>query len=326
MDRIDTLLLLALPASGKSEIRRYLGHVPDDVAARDFHLGPTVQLDDYPYVRLMRRIDDALAAAGGERVFYESPRGTFAEPRDWGTLTRLLAQDYARLGGGTTTPTHPTAHLIDRIDRARLEVGARPASASIPHRLRDRVASVLDEEIASFLGELEAESRRYDPSATVVVEFARGGPEGAGFPLPPPHGYAYSLPLLGPAMLERASILYVWVTPEESRRRNRDRVGPGIKEKTSVLHHRVPETVMRGDYGTDDLPLLIEQGGDAVEVQSGERAYRLPAKIFDNRSDQTSFLREDPRSWPQDLIDRIHERLRAALADLATASRRNPRR
>jgi len=49
----DTLLLLALPASGKSEVRTYL-------TARDparFHMGPTVQLDDYPYVHLQIRAD-----------------------------------------------------------------------------------------------------------------------------------------------------------------------------------------------------------------------------------------------------------------------------
>lgn len=323
MTNLDTLLLLALPASGKSEIRRYLAHVEPDVAERDFHLGPTVQLDDYPYVQLMRRIDDVLAGAGGDRVFYTSREGTFAEPREWGTLTRILAEDYARLGA-ISAPSDPTAHLIERIDRARIEVGAPPASASIPPGLWDAVAKALDEEIASFVTELSAESSRYGPSSTVVVEFARGGPEGAGFPLLPPHGYAYSLPLLGPDMLRRASILYVWVTPEESRRRNRDRVGPGAREETSVLHHRVPETVMRGDYGTDDLPLLIERGDGAVEVESEGRVHRIPAAVFDNRRDRTSFLRDPPGTWPADRLDEIHKRLQTALTSLAEASGRDP--
>ena len=52
---IDILLLLALPASGKSEVRRYLANLTPAQCRDDFHLGPTVQLDDYPYVHMMRR-------------------------------------------------------------------------------------------------------------------------------------------------------------------------------------------------------------------------------------------------------------------------------
>ena len=55
---IDTLLLFSLPASGKSEVRRYLAHLTPQQCRDDFGLGPTAQLDDYPYVHLMHRIDD----------------------------------------------------------------------------------------------------------------------------------------------------------------------------------------------------------------------------------------------------------------------------
>ena len=67
---IDTLLLLALPASGKSELRRYLAHLDPQVAEEDLHLGPTVQLDDYPYVHMMRRIAQELASMGEDPVFF----------------------------------------------------------------------------------------------------------------------------------------------------------------------------------------------------------------------------------------------------------------
>src|SRR5438445_6161715 len=50
---LDVLLLLALPASGKSEVRRYLASLSPEQCRGDFHLGPTVQLDDYPYVHMM---------------------------------------------------------------------------------------------------------------------------------------------------------------------------------------------------------------------------------------------------------------------------------
>ena len=55
---LETLLLFSLPASGKSELRRYLASLTPEQCRGDFRMGPTLQLDDYPYVHLMHRIDD----------------------------------------------------------------------------------------------------------------------------------------------------------------------------------------------------------------------------------------------------------------------------
>ena len=101
---IDTLLLLALPASGKSELRRYLAHLDAQVAEEDFHLGSTVQLDDYPYVHMMRRISQELALTGEDPVFFADDGSSFTEPRDWGTLIHLLNEDYGQLGANIARP------------------------------------------------------------------------------------------------------------------------------------------------------------------------------------------------------------------------------
>ena len=319
MTHIDTLLL-ALPASGKSEIRRYLAHVEPGVAARDFHLGPIVQLDDYPYVKLMRLVAEEVTSAGGPQIFFESPTGLMREPRDWGMLAGLLAEDYAALGSRAEVPNHPTAHLLDRFDRARLALGARPLTEGIPTNLLTRVARVLDGEIASFLRGLGDELGRHHESSTVIVEFARGGPQGAAFPLPEPQGYGYTLPHLGAAMLRRSCVLYVWVTPEESRRRNHERAGTGPEAEASVLHHRVPDAVMHNDYGTDDLRWLMEQDSGLIRVRAGREDHRLAATAFDNRSDFTSFLRSDPSQWPDESVAAIHANLKTAFTKLTAAS------
>jgi hypothetical protein len=58
-------------ASGKSEVRKYLEGLTPEQCRGEFHMGPTLQLDDYPYVHFMHRIDDELYARGLEYVFIQ---------------------------------------------------------------------------------------------------------------------------------------------------------------------------------------------------------------------------------------------------------------
>ena len=94
---LDTVLLLALPASGKSEVRKYLALLDEKKCREEFHMGPTVQLDDFPYVHMMRQADVALQELGQTSVFFQAADKPFKEPRDWGTLIELINEDYADL-------------------------------------------------------------------------------------------------------------------------------------------------------------------------------------------------------------------------------------
>ena len=316
---IDTLLLLALPASGKSEIRRYLESLPLPVLAADLHLGPTIQLDDYPYVHLMRRISQELRARGQAPHFFASDELPMNEPLDWGTLMILINEDYHTIGVGIgEDPASPAEWLFDRIDRARVVVGAPPALAMLSHEVRTGLTRTLDAEAGALWRRLSALGDADPTGATIVIEFARGGPEGSVPPITSPFGYKYALGLLSPEILRRAAILYVHVTPEESRRRNDERGRPGRDGDASILHHGVPKAVMRGDYGMDDLLWLRSQGGGAeVVVEREGVGYRLPTAVLDNQVDHTSFLRDDPHTWPAEAVVRLHRELSAALTSLA---------
>lgn len=309
---IDVLLLLALPASGKSEIRRYIEHLGP--RRDELHLDPTIQLDDYPYVHLMRRISEEQRALGCPPAFFASDETPFVDPRDWLTLIHLVNEDFAGLGRVAEHPTD-AGHLIDRIERARRVAGA---PVPIAGDERDAVAEAIAGDAADLAAALPTPSPEVVQSSTIMIEFARGGPEGASSPLPAPLGYEHSLGALAPGILQRASILYVWVTPEESRRRNLARAVPGREGDASILHHGVPEMVMRQDYGMDDIEYLAAASPvpGTIAVPSGDDVHLLPFARFDNREDHTSFLRGDPAGWPSEALALLRTELALALDGL----------
>lgn len=316
---LETVLLLALPASGKSEVRKYLASLTPAQCADDFHMGPTVQLDDFPYVHLMRRIDDEAAAHGAGRLYFQAGDRPFLDPRDWGTLIELLNEDHAHLVGARPAPAPSAAlALFDRLERASAKVGIAPRLPTLASGLRAAIADAIEREAR----ELETDLGKLPTSLagkTLVIEFARGGADGSAMPLAAPFGYAHSIGLLSPAILEKATILYVWVTPEESRRKNTARTDPN--DPGSILHHGVPMAVMLGDYGCDDMTWLEEHAEKpgTVTVHAHGRAFHLPIARFDNRQDKTTFVREDQAAWKPEDVQALHAGLQGALEKLAAA-------
>lgn len=321
---LDTVLLTALPASGKSEVRRYLAQLDADTVVRDFHMGPTVQLDDYPYVHMMRRVSEELTHAGVHPIFFPAHDQTFCEARDWGTLIELINEDYADLRARPAlNPSSAAAWLFDRMDAARERVGAAPELGRLAPEVRQRLERALETEARDLLREKLAGIPDTLEGKTIVIEFARGGAQGSTMPLPAPYGYRYSFSRLSDEILSRASVLYIWVTPEESRRKNDERAKPGRDGDASILHHGVPIAVMLGEYGTDDMGHLVDTSDrpGSVRVETRGRAFHLPVARFDNRNDLTTFVREDRATWPKPSVDAIHAEMKRALDTLASAGR-----
>src|SRR5262245_12770809 len=179
-ETIDVLLLLALPASGKSEVRRYLASLSPDQCRDDFHLGPTVQLDDYPYVHLMRRVSQELRRRGADGVFFDSDDLPMKQPLDWGVLVELLNEDFEDLVQ-RRRPAPPSAArwLLDRFDAARRRVGAEPAFGLMPAELRRALEQAIEDDAARLLRDKNDGVPEDLEGRTVVIEAARGGPDGA---------------------------------------------------------------------------------------------------------------------------------------------------
>jgi hypothetical protein len=316
-ENLKTVLLLALPASGKSEVRRYLAHQTPEQRTTDFRMGPTVQLDDFPYVHMMRRVDEEMVKAHRPRIFFHGPDKQFQDPRDWGTLIQLLNEDYDDLvAKKVRTPSSAAYLLFDRIDAAGKVVGIAPRLDVVDATTKQAVAEALEAESAELLAGKHACYPHSLDGKTVVVEFARGGADGSKLPLEAPFGYRYSLAQLSPALLENAVILYVWVTPEESRRKNEARTDPD--DPGSILHHGVPIEVMLGDYGCDDMGWLLEHSDvpQTVTVEAHGKRWHLPVGRFNNREDKTSFLRAERKDWAKADVDAVHAGLKAAIDEI----------
>ena len=320
---LDVVLLLALPASGKSEVRRYMASLTPEQCREEFHLGPTVQLDDYPYVHMMRRVSQELRSRGHHGVFFDSDDQSMKEQRDWGTLIELLNEDFDDLvQRRRPAPASAATWLFERFDAARRKVGAAPALATLDPKLRAELIAVLEPEARKLLEDKNEGVPDSLKGRTVVIEAARGGPDGSTLPLPAPLGYRYSIAQFSDAILSRASILYVWVSPEESRRKNHERTDPNAPG--SLLNHGVPMAVMLGDYGCDDMEWLIQHSDrpDTVKLETRGRTIYLPVARFDNRNDKTTFVRADRSKWKPEDVKALHSGLGGALerlAQLATA-------
>ncbi len=322
---IDTLLLFSLPASGKSEMRRFMASLTADEARSEFGMGPTLQLDDYPYVHLMHRIDDELKAHGWKYVYYAGQNRPFQDSWTWAALIELLNEDYANLRAGRQVEVASAAeHLFQRLDAVHAKLDMADVLGEVPYRIRRKVAEALEAECRAELDALNRQNAIDCAGHTIVIEAARGCANGSAFPVTPPHGYAAAFQQLSLDILERSSLLYIWVTPEESRRKNIERGLPNAQG--SILHHSVPMEVMLGQYGGDDLSYLLEQStrpghlqverlhqvGDKYEMKT----FFIPAARFDNRKDLTTFVRQPQEQWAPADVAAIRDELKRAFSVL----------
>ncbi len=306
-----TVLLLGLPASGKSEIREFINN-NNQQHITTLHFGENLQLDDFPYVHFFSRIDEELVKFGQKRVFY-SEQDPFIDDRDWGTLVNLLNDDYRLLKEKKKIITDtPVTYLFDRIQKASEKVGIKRDLFGYPDDVFNNLVCNLTEDANKIISSNNAQCDLDLEDKTLVIEMARGGEDGASMPLTGAKGYQYSLAWLDEDILKDATILYVWVTPEESRRKNADRCDPN--DPGSNLHHGVSIRVMLNDYGCDDMIYLRDNSDkkDTVKVSKDAKDYYLPIGVFDNRDDKTTFLRADHTTWKQENIDRIANGLKSA--------------
>jgi len=318
MNDIGVLLLLALPASGKSEVRKYLGTFRAETLRTEFNLHDPVQLDDYPYVEFMRAVDevaDGLLHYGC--VFFEAHDRPFLDPYEWLALVELLNQDFLARGGEEwSEPRSAAMAMFQRIDEAERCAQARRKLSRLPRDVLETMAAHLEDRARKMFAVRRQTLQSWHDGQTLIIEFSRGF--GLGMPDDPPRGYEAALRQLHPSILAEASILYVSVDPAESRRKNAERAVPPPGCTDTGIYHGVPTSVMLGEYARDDMSRLIEEGGhgDLIVIPAHGMHHHLPVAVLDNRRDLTTFVRGDPKDWPADKALVLHTALREALRPL----------
>ena len=301
-DVFDVVLLLALPASGKSEVRNFMINMDPEVLKKDFHIGQNLQLDDFPYVHIKNLIEAELNKMG-KTLYSKACVGNGN-----GVLIKLLNEDYYNLVSNNKERPESYARLMfERLDRAAKAVNDPFLLEELDKETYNKLAEALEDECKK---QFEERLSFYPEDGicdgkTIVIEMARGGKDGATMPLQDPMGYQYSVRQFCPEILEKAVILYIWVTPEESRRKNFERTDPN--DPGSILNHGVPLQVMLDEYGCDDMLYLKETSEveDTITITSEGKTYHLPIGVFDNRIDKTTHFRQDPSNWKQENIDDI---------------------
>src|SRR5262249_13271264 len=263
-------------------------------------------------LRQRRAADEAAARLGNaDRAAERGLRRPDALPPPGAGLGRRVAARALR----------PRARVRrrERFDRGRVKVGATPARGALRDARRQELAAALEREAAELLRDKNAGVPDSLAGRTVVIEAARGGPDGASMPLPAPLGYGYSIARLSDEILSRAAIIYVWVTPEASRRKNHERTDPD--DPGSILYHGVPHAVMLGDYGCDDMDWLIGQSDrmDTVRIETRGKTFHIPVARFDNRVDKTTFVRGERAAWKPAAVAALHAGLAEALERLSRA-------
>lgn len=128
------------------------------------------------------------------------------------------------------------------------------------------------------------------PDLSMIVEFSRGTEHG---------GYRQAYDHLPPDFLQRAALLYVNVSFEESLRKNRKRFNPN--KPHSILEHGLSDDKLTTLYRQDDFLELTSENPSRLEI----KGVRVPYAVFENEDDVTTGKPDLLAARLQDCMERL---------------------
>ncbi len=133
--------------------------------------------------------------------------------------------------------------------------------------------NVLIRRLELELSKLERAGCKLGKSDTAIIEFSRGTGHG---------GYAEAFSHFSSALLGRGAVLYIDVSFEESRRKNRLRYDPDAPH--GILTHSLPDDKLERLYGEVDWDAFRAPDTDRI-VLGG---VNVPYAVFENEDDVTT--------------------------------------
>jgi len=94
-NRIHTLILIARPAAGKSEIINYLTKLPVIERMENFHIGELIPIDDFPFLWRWFEEDDLLEKMDRPRIYTDN-EGFFKYQYLWDLLIHMINNEYSK--------------------------------------------------------------------------------------------------------------------------------------------------------------------------------------------------------------------------------------
>ena len=135
--------------------------------------------------------------------------------------------------------------------------------------------NLLIERIGLDYQKLVRDDPGYHQQTTAIIEFSRGSEHG---------GYLGAFEHLSDEILERAGVLYVYVSYAESLRKNQLRFNP--QRPDSILEHGLEDEKMERLYRRDDWPDIVAASNSQEFLSARER--QVPFVVFENEDDVTT--------------------------------------
>ncbi len=158
-NHFDILILIARPASGKSEIIDYLKNVSDAERAARFHIGRLREIDDFPMLWAWFEEDDILEELGHPRL-HTTPGGYFNDTVLWQVLIRRIGLEYDKLRRDDPD-LHARHTVLIEFSRGGKSGGYREAFEHLSEEILSR-AAVLYVEV-TYEESFRKNRRRFNP-------------------------------------------------------------------------------------------------------------------------------------------------------------------
>jgi len=156
--------------------------------------------------------------------------------------------------------------------------------------LHEDLWHLLIERLSLDYAKLVRDNSDYHNNHTALIEFSRGNEHG---------GYAKAFSHLSEQVLQRAVIMYVNVSFEESLRKNRRRFNPDRPD--SILEHGMADDKVYRLYHEDDFAQIAPDPEGVIEING----VNVPYAVFENEDDVTTGKSEQLAARLEDVLGRL---------------------